>query len=180
MLLEDIEIHVGKITFAFRPIRQLEVKCEATNALRPAPTIEEVNGRLRALAAKLGANAIVNVEYKSGVSLTSWKSIKATGMAGIKQSDETACNVCGETIKITALKCRFCSDDRAKLPLDSPAKIGNQEDTFTPSPAQDQAIKKSDHIDMIEIEPLRDNNNPVIWIMLGGLLIFIVSMMLKH
>ncbi len=43
MKIEDIEIHTGKPDFAYKPVRQLEVKCEATNALMPAPTVEEAN-----------------------------------------------------------------------------------------------------------------------------------------
>ncbi|WP_395391438.1 hypothetical protein WBP07_12530 [Novosphingobium sp. BL-8A] len=83
--LEDIEIHTGKADFAYKPIRRLEVKCEASNALMPAPTVDEANGRLRAMAAKLGANAVIEAEYNSGISFTSWKSLKATGIAVVKE-----------------------------------------------------------------------------------------------
>jgi uncharacterized protein YbjQ (UPF0145 family) len=38
-----------------------------------------MNGKLRSMAAKLGANAVINVEYNSGVSMTSWKSMNGTG-----------------------------------------------------------------------------------------------------
>lgn len=157
MKVEDIEIYTGKADFDFEPIRRLEVKCEASNALMPAPTIEEANGRLRALAAKVGANAIVEVEYNSGISFTSWKSLKATGLAGKKVSDEVACRVCAETIKRAALKCRFCGADRSELPASDPI---TEAQVTAPNPAPEPTNYQ---------EPLRDNNNPAIIV---GLVVF--------
>ncbi|EQB15745.1 YbjQ family protein [Sphingobium lactosutens] len=157
MKLEDIEIIVGKPTFEFTPIRALEVKCEASNALMPAPTIEEANGRLRALAAKVGANAVVDVTYDSGISFTSWKSLKARGMAVTRVSDEVTCDVCAETIKRAATKCRYCGADRQTAMLPPTPEVP---DETPPSPAT---------MSSVHMEPLKDNNNPAIII---GLIVF--------
>ena len=150
MKLEDIDIIVGKPTFEFTPIRALEVKCEASNALMPAPTIEEANGRLRALAAKVGANAVVDVTYDSGISFTSWKSLKARGMAVTRISDEVTCDVCAETIKRAASKCRFCGAERAAAAPPAPA------------PAASADVPQAATAPAPQLEPLKDNNNPAI------------------
>ena len=76
MELEKIAIVTGRPDFRFEAVRRVEAKCEATNALMPAPTVAEANDQLRVLAAKVGADAVVEVEYKSGVSMTSWKSLQ--------------------------------------------------------------------------------------------------------
>lgn len=157
MKVEEIEIYTGKPNFEYTPIRTLEVKCEASNALMPAPTIDEANGRLRALAAKVGANAIVDVDYNSGISFTSWKSLKATGLAVTKLSDEVDCPVCAEKIKRAALKCRFCGAER-----EPEAEEANAVDTPAPAAAP------------IPSEPLKDNNNPAIIIGLCVLGLFLL------
>ncbi|MBJ7442862.1 MAG: heavy metal-binding domain-containing protein [Sphingobium sp.] len=149
MKVEEIEIHAGTPSFAFTAVRRLEVKCEATTALSPAPTVEEANGRLRTMAAKVGANAVIEVEYKSGVSMTSWKSMKATGLAVIRESDERPCPVCAETIKRAASKCRFCGADVTSQAVETPA---------TGSPASTAAIPAEHQ------EPLRETNNPQMWL----------------
>lgn len=166
MKVEEIGIYTGKPDFEFRPIRRLEVKCEASNALMPAPTIDEANGRLRALAAKIGANAIVEVNYNSGVSFTSWKSLKATGLAGERISDDVTCPVCAETIKKAALKCRFCGVDRT---VESPLSVSGLE--LVPAEASQPAPQPYQ-------EPLRDNNNPAIIIGLIVLGIAILGMVI--
>lgn len=161
--VEDIEIHTGRPEFEFEAIRRLEVKCEASNALMPAPTIEEANGRLRALAARAGANAIIEVNYNSGVSFTSWKSLKATGLAVRRLSDERQCPMCAETIKRAAVKCRFCGAD-LEAETASP----------TAGPAASQPTPQA-----IEQEPLRDNNNPVLIISLAAGGLFLLMLMLS-
>ena len=103
MKIEDIELHVGKVDFPYTAIRELKAKCEASHAFMPAPTETEINAKLRSMAAKVGANAVLNVRYDSGVSLTSWKSMTGTGLAVVRESDDVACSHCAETIKRAAI-----------------------------------------------------------------------------
>jgi len=111
MKIEEIEIYAGEPDFQYTPLRSLEAKCEAGHAFANAPSMDEVNTRLKALAAKVGANAIINVSYDSGVSLTSWRALWGRGMAVRRVSDERACPFCAEKIKRAAVKCRFCGED---------------------------------------------------------------------
>lgn len=164
MNIDDITIDVGTPEFSFEPVRRLQVKCEATNALMPAPTVAEANGRLRALAAKAGADAVVEVEYNSGVSFTSWKSLKATGLAVRRISDETTCAVCAETIKRAALKCRHCGAERP--PQDEAISQSTGERS------EDDAIVPTTGLDPRLQEPLSDNNNPAIII---GLVVLVLA-----
>src|SRR3954468_18966913 len=99
MRVDQIEIHTGAVDFEYEPIRQLEVKCEAMTNFSKAPTIQDANLRLQQLASQVGANAVIRVTYDSGISLTAWRSMKATGLAVRKISDEISCPVCAETIK---------------------------------------------------------------------------------
>jgi len=121
------------------------------------------------MAAKLGANAIVEVEYNSGVSMTSWKSMKGTGLAVRKLSDMRTCPVCAEPIKRKATKCRHCGEALAPLVddvADAPAQVqpapSGQSDTF----AEQSAAYSS--------EPLRETNNPQMWLIAGAVLFFLL------
>lgn len=162
MKIDEIEIFSGTPDFAYEEVRRLEVKCEATNALMPAPTIEEANGRLRALAAKVGANAIIQADYNSGISFTSWKSLKATGLAVRRISDDMPCPVCAETIKRAAKKCRYCGADIV------------QEASIAAEPAE--TVRQAPM--QAHSEPLTDNNNPVMIIMLAGVALFVLFLMI--
>jgi hypothetical protein len=152
MRVQDIEIHVGEPDFPFTPIRQLEAKCEATTMFSGAPTMDEVNAKLREMAAGLGANAVVRVEYKSGVSMTSWRSMKGTGLAVNKLSDEMPCPVCAETIKRAAVKCRFCGSEIS-------------EDARSTSKALEAGATQASAATAPQVQvPLRATNNPQWWI----------------
>lgn len=72
MRVDQIEIHAGPVDFQYEPVRQLEVKCEARTNFSKSPTIADANAKLQELAAGIGANAVIDVRYDSGMSMTSW------------------------------------------------------------------------------------------------------------
>jgi hypothetical protein len=119
MRVDQIEIHAGTADFQYEPIRPLEVKCEARTNFSKTPTIAEANAKLQELAAGIGATAVVNVKYDSGMSMTSWRSLKATGLAVKKIADEMPCPQCAETIKRAAKVCRFCQADLSSHAADA-------------------------------------------------------------
>jgi hypothetical protein len=171
MRVESIEIHTGDADFPYTPVRQLEAKCEATTAFSPTPTIEDANAKLRQMAATVGANAVVNVQYSSGVSMTSWKSMKATGLAVQRESEEMPCPVCAETIKRAAAKCRFCGADLA-------ATGGQQVIQRTGSRTQSSATPQRSAASLQE--PLKSNDNPwwvPVIIAVVALLVFLITML---
>lgn len=147
MQIKDIEIHADEGDFAYKALRRLEAKVEASTALSAAPSIDEANAKLRELAISIGANAIINVEYKSGVSLTSWKSMKATGLAVIRESDEIPCPDCAETIKRAAKRCRYCGAE------------------VTAPVEHESAVSQPQR--MIDDEPLRGTNNPQMFMIIA-------------
>ena len=141
MRVEEIEIHVGKPDFQFDPVRRLEAKCEAPTAMSKAPTIEDVNAKLREMAAGLGANAVIEVRYESGATMTSWRSMRGSGLAIRRVSDERPCPRCAEVIKKAATVCRFCG---AELQPETAPMAGSSR----PAAAA------------ISNEPLRSTDNP--------------------
>lgn len=108
MNIEDIEIHAGEMDRPYKAIGPIKAKSTAATAFSKAPTMEDVNFKLREVALKMGANAIINVEYSRGVSATSWKAMTARGTAVMAESDEKACPQCVEMVKRAALKCKHC------------------------------------------------------------------------
>lgn len=166
MKIEDIELHVGEVDFPYKPVRELRAKCEASNALMPAPTETEINAKLRGMAAKVGANAVINICYNSGVSFTSWKSMTGTGLAVIRESDTVTCPHCAETIRRAAAKCRFCGEPVAP-PVDNAAGFEGSDALAMHSDAQDYEPDQP---------PLVETNNPVWWII--AVSAFVVIMMI--
>jgi hypothetical protein len=112
--IDDIEIHAGDADRPYKVIGPITARVSAATALSQAPTIEEANFKLRETALKSGANAIINVAYKRGVSAWSWKALTATGIAVILESDEIKCPYCAEQIKREAIKCKHCGEDLRK------------------------------------------------------------------
>jgi hypothetical protein len=111
MKVEDIEIHAGGVDRPAKSLGPIKARSTAATALSKAPTMEDVNFKLREVAMKMGANAIINVQYKRGISAMSWKAMTATGEAIWIESDERPCPQCAEIVKVAALKCRFCGAD---------------------------------------------------------------------
>jgi tRNA(Ile2) C34 agmatinyltransferase TiaS len=71
-------------------------------------TIEDVNLKLQEQASRMGANAVIQVQYDRGMSLTSYKVLKAKGLAVVLESDDVKCPQCAESVKRQALKCKHC------------------------------------------------------------------------
>jgi uncharacterized protein YbjQ (UPF0145 family) len=115
--IEDIEIHAGTMARPHRVIGEISAKVGAATMFSKAPTIEDVNFKLREEALKKGANAVINVEYGRGISAMSWKALTASGTAVFAESDERKCPFCAELIKREAIRCKHCGAD-----LPSPSK----------------------------------------------------------
>ena len=114
MRVEEIEIHTGTPAQTFKRLGELKAKVGAATLFSKTPTIEDVNFKLREQAARLGANAVVNVAYDRGVTMTSWKGLTATGTAVLLESDTRPCPLCAEPIKREAVRCKHCGGDVAK------------------------------------------------------------------
>lgn len=50
---------------------------EAMMNFSKALTIQDANFKLQQLAAQVGANAVIRVDYNSGISFTSWRSVSS-------------------------------------------------------------------------------------------------------
>jgi hypothetical protein len=157
MKVEEIEIHAGMTDFPFQSIRRLEAKCEAPTNFSKAPSMSDVNQKLREMASSVGANAVIEVRYESGATLTSFRSIRGFGLAVTKLSDDMPCPECAETIKRAAKHCRFC---RAEIPesartlVTQPGAHPNNSDQSLPT------------------EPLRSSDNmpTIVMVIIGALL----------
>jgi hypothetical protein len=112
--IEDIEIHAGGIAQQYKVIGPVTARVGAATLFSKTPTIEDVNFKLREAALKVGANAVINVQYERGIALTSWKALTARGTAVMAESDEIKCPFCAELIKREAIKCKHCGADLPK------------------------------------------------------------------
>lgn len=151
MKIEEIEIHTGTADFPFQAIRRLEAKCEAPTNFSKAPSMDDVNQKLRQMAASVNANAVIDVKYETGATLTSWRSIRGFGLAVSKVSDDIPCPQCAESVKRAAKRCRFCGTEMPEsaemvsgpLPTSSP---GNGDPEALPAP-----LRSSDNTPTIAI-----------------------------
>ena len=106
MRVDDIEIHDGEPDRPYEAVGEVRARMGARTALSKAPTIEDINSKLREEAMRLGATAVIRVEYKRGVIPSSWKGLTATGLAVKLGSDEKKCPYCSESIKREAIRCK--------------------------------------------------------------------------
>lgn len=114
--ITEIEIHAGDVDRPYKRIAEISVKVSAASMFSAAPTIEDVNLKLQEEASTIYANAVIDVEYDRGMSLTSYRVLKATGTAVIIESDVVRCPFCAEEIKRAATKCKHCHSDIPKEP----------------------------------------------------------------
>jgi len=122
MRIEDIEIFTdAAVGRPYRELGPIKARVAAATLFSRARTLDEVNQKLREVAARMGANAVINVMYDRGISAMSWKALTAYGTAVVTETDEKQCPFCAETIKRSAKVCRFCGRD---LPQDTAAAPG--------------------------------------------------------
>lgn len=67
----------------FKEIGPIEVSIKKLTVFNKDPTKEQANEALIEKARKIGADAVINVTYKSGVGLTTWGYIDSKG-TGVK------------------------------------------------------------------------------------------------
>lgn len=81
MRIENIEIHVGKPECTYVEIGPIKAQVGATTIFSSTPTLDDVNQKLRETAVEMKANAVIDVKYERGISMSSWKALTATGTA---------------------------------------------------------------------------------------------------
>jgi len=70
----------------FKDLQRIEISIKKLTAFHADPTKEQANAELKKRAAQMGADAVVNVRYQSGVGFMTWGYIDAQGM-GVKFLD---------------------------------------------------------------------------------------------
>lgn len=87
---ENIQIYEGPLDQPYTSLGPVKAKVGAKTAFSKAPTNDAVNVKLREQAAKMGATAVINVEYTRGISAMSWKALTAAGEAVVIEPGQTA------------------------------------------------------------------------------------------
>jgi uncharacterized protein YbjQ (UPF0145 family) len=77
----NFEIFQGAPNKPYRSLGAVKAQVGALTVFNAAPTEQAVNMKLQMVASRLGANGVINVRYKRGVTLTSWKGLTAYGEA---------------------------------------------------------------------------------------------------
>jgi zinc-ribbon domain len=111
MKVAEIEIHAGGVDRPYKTVGEISAKVQAATAFSKTPTLEDINLKLQEKALQMGANAVINVKYDRGMSLTSYKVLRANGVAVVLESDEIKCPYCAELVKREAVKCKHCGSD---------------------------------------------------------------------
>jgi hypothetical protein len=111
MKVTEIEIHAGGVDRRYETLGQISARVQAATAFSKTPTLEDINLKLQEQAARMGANAVIRVEYSRGMSLTSYKVLRATVVAVVLESDEVKCPYWAELVKREAAKCKHCGFD---------------------------------------------------------------------
>ena len=107
--IEDIKIYDGDTNRVNKKIGKIFARADSS-LLSKTATMNDVNYRLKEEALKNGGNAVIHVKYKRS-SLTSWRGIKANGIAIFAEPDDKKCPYCAEKIKIDAITCKHCGKE---------------------------------------------------------------------
>lgn len=85
---DEIEIRTDAPDRPLRELGPVAVKAGSRTLFSKPPTREDVDARLRAEASRLGADAVIGVVYQGGVSMSSWKTLKARGTAVVFEAEQ--------------------------------------------------------------------------------------------
>jgi len=66
---------------SYKEIGPIKARVTSKTIISKSRTVDDVNAKLRKTAQEAGANAVIGVEYKRGLSVSSWKAMTATGTA---------------------------------------------------------------------------------------------------
>jgi hypothetical protein len=105
---EQVEIFTGDADRQYQQLGRIQAKVGAGTLFSKAPTVEDANSKLREEAMKIGANGVIYVEYKRGITATSYKGLTVTGHAVKLLDDSKVCPYCAETVKVQAVRCKHC------------------------------------------------------------------------
>lgn len=120
---EDIDIVTGSdLSSPYKVLGPIKARVTAETVFHRAPTFEEVKFKLRDVALRKGANAVINVTYRRGISAFSWKALTAYGLAVVAEATDRKCPYCAELIKREARVCRFCGRD-----VEPEGEVGREE-----------------------------------------------------
>lgn len=82
MQTDQIAIYRGQPDAPYEALGNVKAKKGAQpTPFNKRPTEDEINVKLRQKAAKLGADAVINVTYTKGVIPSSWRGMTAAGTA---------------------------------------------------------------------------------------------------
>lgn len=125
MKVAEIEIHAGEVDQPYKTVGEISAKVQAATAFSKTPTLEDINLKLQEKAVQMGANAVINVKYGRGMSLTSYTVLRATGVAVVLGSDEIKCPYCAELVKGAAVKCKHCGSELTARAVADSITIGS-------------------------------------------------------
>jgi hypothetical protein len=111
MRIDDIELHAGDLDRPYTVIADIRARVQSPTAFSRTRTTDEVDSRIREEAMKVGGNAVINVRYDRGASLTSWKALVASGTAVLATAMYRECPNCREQMRRDAKMCPHCRSE---------------------------------------------------------------------
>lgn len=84
-----VQLSTSDLDRPYDEIGPIKARVTSKTIFSPDRTEADVNAKLQRVAAERGADAVINVSYKRGISFTSWKALTATGTA-VKTKGGTA------------------------------------------------------------------------------------------